>query len=61
MRDAWLTAALGRADKMPALDDLIGSPESQLTPEDRAAEMRAEMAAARLTMEKRSWKEWQAV
>jgi len=57
---AWTTAVLGRADKIPPLENIVG--RGHRTPAEAAAEMRAQMRAYRAAAAKqgkiRSWSEW---
>lgn len=54
---AWLNAVLGRAAKIPALDEILTGGRRPLEPE----ELQAHMRALATTMPQRSWEEWQAL
>lgn len=51
---AWMTAFLGRVEKMPSLDKLLGRKTESLNHEQVMGTMRAITGH----MPKRTWKEW---
>ncbi|MBT9387019.1 hypothetical protein KM176_24475 [Pseudooceanicola sp. CBS1P-1] len=57
IEQAWLTAMLGRADKIVPLHELLAEAHPR-DPAEVAAEQRARLRALSATLQKRSWSQW---